>query len=606
MKSQQNRHGRQASRQPSINPRRKLLALVVAAAFGTAQAGPVAPTVVHGAATFNQQGNLYSITNTPNTIIDWRSFSVNAGEITRFIQQGADSKVLNRITGQDPSMILGALQSNGKVFLINPNGVLFGAGSRVDVGGLVASSLAISNADFLAGKNHFSGGANAGKVGNQGSITTPAGGQIFLIAPTVENSGVISAPNGDVVLAAGHTVQLFDSSDPNVRVVLSAPADQALNLGGIVAQGGRVGVYGALVTQRGTINADSAVRGERGQILLKASGRTMLEAGSVTTAKATGVTDGGIGGDIGGDIRLLGEQVGLTGNAVVDASGAAGGGTVLVGGDYQGKNAALPNARQTFVGGDATISANATVGGDGGKVVVWSDEATRMHGTLSARGGAQGGNGGLVETSGHYLDVAGARVDAGHGKAGGKSGTWLLDPYNISVVNDPTSSTPLDAAAQFGQANSGTTFVDAALISAATANVVLQARHDLAFNADIHNTNNGVGLTAQAGNDINVNAALAMSGGVRLTANDNSVGTASGSGAVNVNGSVSVSAVGRMVLDAAKVTLGTRATVSGGNITIKANALELGTGARLRGLGDGVRLLITSDRDVNVGHGADA
>jgi filamentous hemagglutinin family protein len=135
-----------------IQLRRKALAVVVAAAFSTAQANPVAPTVVHGMATFNQQGSLYSITNTPNTIIDWRSFSIAPGEITRFIQQSADSKVLNRITGQDPSQILGSLQSNGKVFLINPNGVLFGAGSRVDVNGLVASSLNISNADFLAGK----------------------------------------------------------------------------------------------------------------------------------------------------------------------------------------------------------------------------------------------------------------------------------------------------------------------------------------------------------------------------------------------------------------------------------------------------------------------
>jgi filamentous hemagglutinin family protein len=320
-----------------IQLRRKVLAVVVAAAFSTAQANPVAPTVVHGMATFNQQGSLYSITNTPNTIIDWRSFSIAPGEITRFIQQSADSKVLNRITGQDPSQILGSLQSNGKVFLINPNGVLFGAGSRVDVNGLVASSLNISNADFLAGKNNFDGAANAGKVSNQGTITTPSGGQIFLIAPAVENSGVISAPNGEVVLAAG-SVQLFDSADPNVQVVVSAPSDQAINLGQIVAQGGRVGVYGALVNQRGVINANSAVRGENGKIVLKASGTTLVEAGSQTSATGSNLNTGG-------DILLLGAQVGVMGDAVVDASGAAGGGTVLVGGDYQGKNAAVPNAQ---------------------------------------------------------------------------------------------------------------------------------------------------------------------------------------------------------------------------------------------------------------------
>ncbi|WP_235914259.1 two-partner secretion domain-containing protein [Rugamonas rivuli] len=405
--------------------RRKLIAVLVATCYATAQAGPVNPSVVAGQASFNLTGKTYSITNTPNTIINWQSFSLASDEMARFIQQSADSKVLNRITGQDPTRILGSLQSNGKVFLINPNGVIFGAGSRVDVNGLVASSLAMSNADFLAGKNNFSGSATAGKVSNAGAITTPSGGQIFLVAPAVENSGVISSPNGDVVLAAGHSVQLFDSKDPNVQVVVSAPADLALNLGQIVAQGGRVGVYGALVSQRGAINANSAVRGADGQIILKSSGTTLLEAGSTTTATGSNLNTGG-------DIRLLGAQVGLTGNAVVDASGAAGGGSVLVGGDYQGKNAAVQNAQQSYVGKEAVIKADATGYGDGGKVIVWSDKATQMFGSISARGGAAGGNGGFVETSGHYLDMQG-NVDTRAPK--GTTGNLLLDPTNIFIAS---------------------------------------------------------------------------------------------------------------------------------------------------------------------------
>ncbi|WP_229417239.1 filamentous hemagglutinin N-terminal domain-containing protein, partial [Massilia sp. Root418] len=230
-----------------LHLKRKLLAATVAACFGAAaHANPLAPQVVAGQAQFSQQGNVFSITNAPNTIINWQSFSIQAGEITRFIQQGGDSKVLNRIVGQDPSKILGALQSNGKVYLINPNGVLFGKDARIDVNGLVASSLAISNSDFLAGKNHFSG-EGAGKVVNQGSITTPGGGQVYLIGASVENSGVITTPQGEVVLAAGKSVQLVDSANPDVHVVLSAPADQALNLGQVLAAGGKVGIYGALV-----------------------------------------------------------------------------------------------------------------------------------------------------------------------------------------------------------------------------------------------------------------------------------------------------------------------------------------------------------------------
>jgi filamentous hemagglutinin family protein len=416
--------------------RRKLIAVLVAACYTSAYANPVAPTVAAGQAAFNQQGKLFSITNTPNTIINWQSFSINADEVTRFIQQNADSKVLNRIAGQDPSQILGALQSNGKVFLINPNGVMFGKDARVDVNGLVASSLALSNADFLAGRNNFTGGAGAGKVSNQGTITTPGGGQVFLIAPSVENIGLINAPNGDVLLAAGQSVQLVDSSNPDVHVVVSAPADAALNLGQIVAHGGRVGIYGALVSQRGGINANSAVRGENGNIVLKASGTTMLEAGSRTSA--TNSADGGSGGRI----ALLGQRVGLAGDAQVDASGNAGGGSVLVGGDYQGKGM-VPNAQQTYVGADSTIKADALASGDGGKVIVWSDNATRMYGALSARGGARGGNGGFIETSSHnYLDMQGS---ADTSAAMGKNGTLLLDPSNVYIALD--SATAVGAGA---------------------------------------------------------------------------------------------------------------------------------------------------------------
>ena len=190
--------------------------------------------------------------------------------------------------GDDPSTILGTLQSNGKVFLINPNGVLFGADSRVDVKGLVATTLNISNADFLAGRMNFSAGATAGSVVNQGRIATPGGGRVILIAPDVENSGIIHAPGGEVVLAAGRSVQLADSDNPDLHVVVSAPKDQALNLGQIVAQSGRVGIYGNLVNQHGLVSADSAAVGPGGQIVFKASGTLALDAGSVTTANGGG------------------------------------------------------------------------------------------------------------------------------------------------------------------------------------------------------------------------------------------------------------------------------------------------------------------------------
>ena len=150
---------------------RKLITLAVAAAFGTeiARANPTGPVVLSGQVGFAQQGKLLSITNTPGAIINWRSFSIARDETTRFIQQSASSAVLNRVTGVSPSQILGALQSNGRVFLINPNGILFGAGAQIDVGGLVASTLNLSDQDFLAGRMRFTATPGAGSVVNLGA-----------------------------------------------------------------------------------------------------------------------------------------------------------------------------------------------------------------------------------------------------------------------------------------------------------------------------------------------------------------------------------------------------------------------------------------------------
>jgi filamentous hemagglutinin family protein len=479
--------------------KRSYVPLLVAACFGAADAAPTLPQVVAGQATFSQQGNVFSITNTPSTIINWQGFSVNPGEVTRFIQQSADSAVLNRILGQDPSKILGALQSNGKVFLINPNGILFGSDARVDVNGLVASTLNISNADFLAGNKKFEAGAVAGAIKNDGAITTPSGGQVFLIAPKVENNGVITSPKGEVVLAAGHSVQLADSRDPDLHVVVSAPADQSVNLGQLIAKGGRIGIYGALVNQRGLVNANSAVVGENGKIVLKASRDTLLEQGSITSATGAGS---------GGEIHLLGERVGLTGNAQVDASGALGGGTVLAGGDYQGRNPLLPNAQQAWLGKDASIRADALANGDGGQVVLWSDGATHAYGSISARGGAASGNGGKVETSGHYLDVAGLALSAG--AALGKAGSWLLDPWDIEVTNSGASAPASDVAASGSGAQTGVTRVSAQTLNATGTNIILQAANDLTVNEDLVTSNN---VTAQAGRNIAVNASVKTTGG---------------------------------------------------------------------------------------------
>ena len=264
-------------------------AAFVAAAFAchaVAYANPSGGVVVSGSASIVPSGNVLQVTHTPNSIINWQNFSIGSGEITRFTQQSAASAVLNRVTTQNPSAILGALESNGRVFLVNPNGILFGTGSRVDVAGLVASTLNITNADFLAGRLRFEGGN--GLIVQAGTITTPSGGQVHLVGGHVLNAGQITAPNGEVVLAAGQTVELVDPATPNLRVEITATDQRVVNLGQIAAQAGRIGIFAGLIDQAGTLNANTAVATDNGRIVLRATGDIHLLPGSTTSATGPG------------------------------------------------------------------------------------------------------------------------------------------------------------------------------------------------------------------------------------------------------------------------------------------------------------------------------
>ncbi len=468
--------------------RHTLLSLAIACCFGVGHVSgqPQGPQVVSGQASFVTQGNSLTISNSPNAIINWQGFSIGANELTRFNQQSAASAVLNRVVGADNSAILGALQSNGQVYLINPNGIFIGPHARIDVAGLVAGTLDLSNQDFLAGRYNFQAGVKSGNLVNQGGITTPEGGRIYLIAPNIENSGILTSPKGDITLAAGRSVQLVDSANPHLQVVVSAPQDQVLNLGQILAQSGKIGIYGALINHKGKLSADSAVVGENGKIVLKAS-RDALVEGNIS---ATGAGQGG-------EIQVLGERVGILDGAKLDAGGQSGGGTILVGGDYQGKNPLVQNAQRTYVGAQAEIQADAQQG-DGGKIIVWSNEATRVYGSLSAKGG----KGGFIETSGHYLDVAGIKVDTG------KGGTWLLDPTNLTVDTtlaasikdtlDGGGNVALDTSAS--GPDEGNITVNAAISKTAggDANLTFTADHNIDINAPITSTAGKLNVTLTA------------------------------------------------------------------------------------------------------------
>src|SRR5215831_10562910 len=202
--------------------RKLLFALAALLWLPAARGNPVGPQVVNGQVAISQQGATLNITNSPGAIINWQGFSIAGGETTRFIQQNAASSVLNRVVRPDPSVLLGTLTSNGRVFLINPSGILVGEGARIDVAGLVASTLNLNNQDFLAGRLNFQPNAAAGAVDNRGTITTPTGGSVYLVGSGVNNSGIINSPQGDVILAAGQSVKILDTSTPGVRVEITA------------------------------------------------------------------------------------------------------------------------------------------------------------------------------------------------------------------------------------------------------------------------------------------------------------------------------------------------------------------------------------------------
>lgn len=552
-----------------------------------AHGAPVDPVVRAGTATFAINGNVYTVTNAPNTIIDWRSFNVANGELLRFLQQNPQSVVLNRVTGNDPSQLFGLLQSNGRVVLVNPNGILFGPNAQVDVAGLIASTLNLSDADFLAGRMTFQGGGGA--LTNQGRITTPLGGSVMLLGGDVTNSGVISAPGGRILLAAGQSVSLADSGAPGLSVTLKADGNQALNLGELNAQGGSIDLYGALVDHRGIARADSAVADAHGNIVLKASGDAAV-AGTLSAANSAGK---------GGTVQVLGGSVTLSGAARIDASGEQGGGTVLVGGDLKGANPAVQNARTTSVAAGAHIDASATGHGDGGKVVVWSNDKTDYAGSIFARGGARGGNGGQVETSGKLLSFDQGSVNTLAPK--GLTGNWLLDPAVFCFYH--TSAAECTGAAAAGATSFstlGNILVSTGGTLEATDFVTFLPSGGFAAVSDSIPAGLTLNVKApyiQLGNGSSIDTKLV---GVRLDAS-NAYGTTTqtGAGGANLTGSIDV---GGYLQSHADQTL----IATGGNITLRHSGGSGYNAVQMFSSSGTQRISATGEILVQAGQGNDA
>jgi filamentous hemagglutinin family protein len=511
-----------------------------------AQAQPSGGSVVAGSAQISSSGATTLINqSTSKAIINWQSFSVGQGSTVQFNQPSASAITLNRVTGTSASVIDGAIRANGQVWLLNPNGLLFGNGATINVAGLLATTSDINDQDFLSGRYNFSSTGGKGAIANSGTITAGNGGSVVLSAPHVTNKGLIAASAGHVVLGGTDTFTVDFNGDHLLNYAISpnSTGGKVSNSGKIAAAGGTIlmtaraaaGVQDAVINNSGMVEATS-VRQENGEIILEADNGTVSDTGTLdASGKGAGQT--------GGTVKVLGQQVAVADGARIDVSGDAGGGTALIGGNLHGAGPE-PNAQNTTVG-KATINASAITSGNGGTVAVYSTGTTQVAAAITAKGGIISGKGGTVETSGHVLDFTGTSVNAGVG------GTWLLDPYDLTV--DSAAATTIDNTLNAGTSVTlQTTATSASSTPAGIGNVNPSGNGDIIIGAALGWTTNAT-LTLDAYHSIFINAPItiispAVAGGLVLKTNDGGTGGdysfASGVdvnfGTTNNNGSLTI------------------------------------------------------------------
>ncbi|GEM_PF-3039057 len=429
------------------------LTFSISPVYAKVELGPVG----NGEVSLQQEGSVYTVTATDNAIADFTQLSITTDEVLNFNLPSATSSMLNRVIGSEASEFLGSIFSNGNIFIINPNGIHFGSQAVVNVQSLVASTLNLSNENFLAGNYALARDPSlaAGFILNEGEMTAARDGFVALVGGAVQNTGKIIADGGSVQLVGADRVTLGIDGGNLISVEVQDPIqsevrdlhgnvvkDLISNSGTIQANGGSVvlsakaaeEVFDSIINHTGIIEAKS---------LEEENGRIFLTGGDEGIVQVSGKLDasGKNPGEHGGTIEITGERLNLANGAKLDVSGDQGGGSILVGGDLHGKGL-VPNARETLVAPGVSIKADALFEGNGGRVILWSDETTRYYGSLSAQGGLESGDGGFAEISGkENLDFRGAvNLKAPQGI----SGTLLLDPSFMTVTDTLDGTGNLD------------------------------------------------------------------------------------------------------------------------------------------------------------------
>jgi len=439
---------------------------------GAAQAQdlPTGGSVVGGSARIINTTNKVTIVQASQaTALNWDSFNIGQGKFVQFVQPNSNAVALNRVTGNEGSVILGSLTSNGKVFLVNPNGVMFGKGAQVSVGGLVASTRGISNADFMAGRYSFAG-SGGGAVLNQGTITAHDGGYVALLGATVSNEGLISARFGTVALSAGNALTLDVAGDGLLSVAVDA------------------GAVNALVRNGGMIRADG------GNVLLTAQAAGQLLH---TVVNNSGVIEAHTLQNRGGTIRLMGDMASGTINqsGTLDAGAPTGGD-----GGFIETSAARVNIAD---------SSKISTAAPGGVTGTWLIDPQDF--TIGAGGNISGAtlSALLVTNSVTISTLPGPDVTTPGTPPVTSLGT--SSPGNGDInVNDAIAWTASPSTTTLRMNAVRDVNINAA-ITATNGNVVACCGRDVNVNAAITTTNGSVLLNA--GHNVNVSAAMTTTDG---------------------------------------------------------------------------------------------
>lgn len=438
-----------------------------------ALAGPEGARVVQGQANIQRQGGLTTITAGNNAIINYRSFDVHAGETVRFVQPVATSRVLNRVQSALPTRIDGSLAANGRVYIVNPAGVIFGAGSVVNVSGLVAAAANIRDRDFVRGVDHFTG--VAGEVRVQGVINASS---VTLLGKQVFNEGNIVADGGLVTFASGDDIMVREQGGAVSVKIDARPVDASpASKGGVSLGAGDV--LGVAVHNTGSVRVGSG------------SFQAGTQKGEV---RNDGTIDASVASGHAGSIAMAGPAV--TNAGTLTASAATGqAGTVNV-----------TSVTRTELTSGSTINASGGGIASGGSVLVHAyhgDTVVQRGATVNISGGVQGGNGGIAEISAaHNLRIEGTLI--GNAVAGAKPASILFDPVDITIF-DPGPGSNADGEVADGVVLEGDGgqvgfFISPSAIESFQGDVRLEASNDIVFLQDVNKTNGG--LTLRAGRDI--------------------------------------------------------------------------------------------------------